>query len=150
MENGLAAVSEDVEIVAVHDAVRPLISVELINRSVEQAETDGAVILGLPAVDTVKRVDQKVVHATLPREMIMLAQTPQVFRADLLRSAYAKAHEDGFTGTDEASLVEHLGEDVHVMLGSPHNIKITRQEDLAVAELYLKLEAAEQAATAQQ
>ena len=150
VQNGLAAVSPDVSIVSVHDAVRPLISVELIDRSVEQALADGAVILGLPAVDTVKRVDQKVVHATLPREMIMLAQTPQVFQADLLRRAYAKAAEDGFTGTDEASLVEHLGEDVHVMLGSPHNIKITRPEDLALAEFYLSSEAPDDGAATSQ
>lgn len=150
VEHGLRAVSDDVDIVSVHDAVRPLVSVELIDQSVEQARRDGAVILGLPAVDTVKRVDQKLVHATLPREMIMLAQTPQVFRADLLRSAYAKAAEDGFSGTDEASLVEHLGEDVHVMLGSPRNIKITRPEDLAIAELYLSLEAAQADDAAQQ
>ena len=142
VENALAAVADDVDLVAVHDAVRPLITADLINRAVEQASRDAAVILGLPAIDTVKRVDQKTVHATLPREMIMLAQTPQVFRTELLRRAYKQAEEDGFTGTDEASLVEHLGEDVHVMLGSPRNIKITRPEDLALAEFYLTREAA--------
>jgi len=144
VENALALVAADVDLVAVHDAVRPLITVELIDQAVEQASRDGAVILGIPAVDTVKRVDQKVVHATLPREMIMLAQTPQVFKAELLRRAYEQARTDGFAGTDEASLIEHLGEDVHVMLGSTRNLKITRPQDLALAEFYLRAQSAPQ------
>lgn len=144
VENALALVGPDVDLVAVHDAVRPLITPELIDQAVEQASRDGAVILGIPAVDTVKRVDQKIVHATLPREMIMLAQTPQVFRTELLRRAYEQARADGFSGTDEASLIEHLGEDVHVMLGSSRNLKITRPEDLALAEFYLESSAAPQ------
>jgi 2-C-methyl-D-erythritol 4-phosphate cytidylyltransferase len=137
VKNCLTLVPGDVEIVAVHDAVRPFVTAELIDQVVEQARRDGAVILGVPAVDTVKRVDQRIVHATLPRETIMLAQTPQAFRADLLRQAYAAAERDGFTGTDEASLVEHLGHDVHVMMGSPRNIKITRPSDLRLAQFYL-------------
>ena len=76
--------------------------------------------------------------------MIMLAQTPQVFRTALLRRAYEHARADGFSGTDEASLIEHLGEDVHVMLGSSRNLKITRPEDLALAEFYLESSAAPQ------
>ena len=138
VKNALAAVAGDVEILAVHDAVRPFVTTELIDQVVEQAQRDGAVILGVPAVDTVKRVDQRIVHATLPRETIMLAQTPQAFRADLLRQAYAAAERDGFTGTDEASLIEHLGHDVHVMMGSPRNIKITRPSDLQLAQFYLE------------
>jgi 2-C-methyl-D-erythritol 4-phosphate cytidylyltransferase len=138
VESCLALVGPEVDMVAVHDAVRPLITPALIDKAVRQAESNGAVILGVPAVDTVKRVDQRVVHATLPREMIMLAQTPQVFRAELLRRAYAHAKQDGFVGTDEASLVEHLGEDVHVMMGSPRNIKITRPQDLALARFYME------------
>ncbi|MCB1021179.1 MAG: 2-C-methyl-D-erythritol 4-phosphate cytidylyltransferase [Acidobacteria bacterium] len=138
VENCLALVGPDVELVAVHDAVRPLITPKLIDKAVQQAATDGAVILGVPAIDTVKRVDQRLVHATLPREMIMLAQTPQVFRTALLRRAFANANQDGFVGTDEASLVEHLGEDVHVMMGSPRNLKITRPQDLVLARFYLE------------
>lgn len=137
VRNCLEAASGGVEIVVVHDAVRPFVTPELINQIVEQARKDGAVILGVPAVDTVKRVDQRIVHATLPRETIMLAQTPQAFHADLLRRAYTAAEKDGFTGTDEASLIEHLGEDVHVMMGSPRNIKITRPSDLQLAQFYL-------------
>lgn len=137
VRNCLALVADDVEIVAVHDAVRPFVTTGLIDQVIEQASRDGAVILGVPAVDTVKRVDQRIVHATLPRETIMLAQTPQAFRTDVLRQAYAAADRDGFTGTDEASLVEHLGHDVHVMMGSPRNIKITRPSDLQLAQFYL-------------
>ncbi len=135
--NCLERVGDDAEIIAVHDAVRPFVTAAMIDAAVEQAQRDGAVILGMPAIDTVKQVDQRRVHATLPRERIMLAQTPQVFRADLLRRAYAQAVQDGFTGTDEAGLVEHLGEDVHVMLGSARNIKITRPEDLVLARFFL-------------
>ena len=138
VENCLKLVGPDVDLVAVHDAVRPLITPALIDKAVQQAAADGAVILGIPAVDTVKRVDQRVVHATLPRELIMLAQTPQVFRTDLLRRAFENANQDGFTGTDEASLVEHLGEDVHVMMGSARNLKITRPQDLTLARFYLE------------
>ena len=105
-----------------------------------QAASDGAVILGMPAVDTVKQVTQKIVQATLPRERIMLAQTPQVFRASLLRRAFELAEAEGFTGTDEAGLVEHLGEDVHVMRGSWRNIKITRPEDIPLARFLLETE----------
>ncbi len=136
--NCLDQVSDAVDLVAVHDAVRPLIAAEMIDAAVEQAASDGAVILGMPAVDTVKQVDQRRVYATLPRERIMLAQTPQVFNAGLLRRAYEQAKQDGFAGTDEASLVEHLGEEVRVMLGSSHNIKITRPEDLALARFYFE------------
>lgn len=138
VKNALAAVADDVEIVAVHDAVRPFVTTELIDQVVEQAQRDGAVILGVPAVDTVKRVDQRIVHATLPRETIMLAQTPQAFHTDLLRQAYAAAERDGFAGTDEASLIEHMGHDVHVMMGSARNIKITRPSDLQLAQFYLE------------
>jgi len=138
VKNALAMAPADADIIAVHDAVRPFVTAELIDQAVRQAQADGAVILGVPAVDTVKRVDQKTVHATLPRERIMLAQTPQVFRADLLRRAFERAEQDGFVGTDEASVVEHLGEDVHVMLGSERNIKITRPSDLSLAEFYLQ------------
>jgi 2-C-methyl-D-erythritol 4-phosphate cytidylyltransferase len=140
VQNALEAAPPDVEIVAVHDAVRPFISPRLIDAAVRQAAVDGAVILGMPAVDTVKQVTQKIVQATLPRERIMMAQTPQVFRADLLRRAFEVAKREGFIGTDEASLIEHLGADVHVMRGSWRNIKITRPEDLPLAEFLLGAE----------
>lgn len=136
VRNGLDAVSPEIDIVAVHDGVRPFISVALIEDAIAKAAESGAVILGMPAVDTVKQVGQNAIEATLPRERIMLAQTPQVFRRELLDRAFESAARDGFNGTDEASLVEHLNEDVHVMLGSDRNIKITRPSDMALARLF--------------
>ncbi len=147
VKNGLAAVAAGAEWVAVHDAVRPFVSVELIEKVIARAAQTGAAILGIPAVDTVKQVDQTLIRATLPRERIMLAQTPQVFRLDLLRAAYEQADGDGFAGTDEASLLEHLDRDVAVVLGSDRNIKITRPSDMALARLFLSEETAAAAAS---
>ena len=142
----LDAVPGDVEIVAVHDAVRPLVPVQLIEEAVREAAARGAVIPGMPAEETVKQVSRRVVQATLPRERIMLVQTPQVFAAELLRRAFDKARRDEFVGTDEASLVEHLGEDVYVMRGSERNIKITRPHHMTLAEMYYAQETREPAA----
>ncbi len=139
--NCLALVSADTEVVAVHDAVRPFVTAEQIEQVIEEAAEKGAVILGLPPVDTVKRVERALIQSTLFREQIVLAQTPQAFRLALLRRAFEKAEAEGFVGTDEASLVEHLGEDVHVLLGSDRNIKITRPTDMALARLFYKEEA---------
>lgn len=141
----LDAVSEGIEIVAVHDGVRPFVPVQLIKDAIERAAVERAVILGMPAEETVKQVSRTVVQATLPRERLMLAQTPQVFATDLLRRAFEKARQEGFVGTDEASLVEHLNEDVYVMRGSERNIKITRPHHMALAELYYQLEQRESA-----
>ena len=140
--NALARVSPEAELVAVHDAVRPFVTVEQIEECIAKAAEEGAVILGIPPVDTIKQVDRAVIHATLLRERIVLAQTPQVFRASLLRDAFKRAERDSFVGTDEASLVEHLGESVHVILGSDRNIKITRPSDMALAQLFYQEEVA--------
>ena len=138
VQNGLARVSPEVELVAVHDAVRPFVSVHLFENVIAAAARTGAAILGLPAVDTVKQVDRAIIRTTLPRERIVLAQTPQVFRVELLRRAYEQAAGDGFVGTDEASLVEHLEAEVTVVMGSDRNIKITRPSDMALARLFLE------------
>jgi len=99
--------------------------------------------VGIVPVDTVKRVKQRKVRATLPRENLILTQTPQVFRFDLLKLAFQKAREDGFNGTDEASLVERLEQvDVSVVQGSDRNIKITKPSDMELAELFLAQETA--------
>ena len=142
----LDAVSADCEIVVVHDGVRPFVPVALIEEAIAEAAARQAVILGMPAEETVKQVSRKVVQATLPRERIMLAQTPQVFSAELLRRAFAKARRDEFIGTDEASLIEHLNEDVYVMRGSERNIKITRPHHMALAQLYFEEESRDSAA----
>jgi 2-C-methyl-D-erythritol 4-phosphate cytidylyltransferase len=139
--NCLAQISEqDADLVAVHDAVRPFVTVAQIDESIEQAGRDGAVILAIPPVDTIKQVSRTVIRSTLSRERIVLAQTPQVFRTALLKRAFAQAEQDGFAGTDEASLVEHLGEDVQVVMGSDRNIKITRPSDMALARLFFEEE----------
>lgn len=142
----LDAISADMEIVAVHDAVRPFVPVELIEAAIEQTKVQRAVILGMPAEETVKQVSRKIIQATLPRERIMLAQTPQVFTAELLKRAFAKARQDAFVGTDEASLVEHLNEDIFVMRGSARNIKITQPHHMPLATLYYQQENRESSA----
>lgn len=141
----LDAVSDGIDVVAVHDAVRPFIPVRLIREALARVESRRAVILGMPAEETVKQVSRTVVQATLPRERLMLAQTPQVFTTGLLKRAFEKARRDNFIGTDEASLVEHLNEDVYVMRGSERNIKITGPHHMELAELYYEAENRESA-----
>jgi len=142
VENALAAIAPDTDLVVVHDAVRPFIEIETIEKAVAEAAVSGAAIVGIVPVDTVKQVHLNKVRATIPRERLMLAQTPQVFRYALLRRAFDKAREDGFIGTDESSLVERLDVDVHVVSGSDRNIKITRPSDMELARLFLSEETA--------
>jgi len=134
----------DDDIVLVHDAVRPFVDSEIIANVIAAAERYGAAIAGVPAVDTVKQVDRTaesaLIVATIPRERIVLAQTPQGFRLSLLRRAFNEAEADGFLGTDEASLVERAGAEVVVVMGSPRNIKITTPADLELAEFFLSQE----------
>lgn len=131
----------DDDVVLVHDAVRPLIESAVIRRVIEAVQKHDAAIVGLPALDTIKQVertaDGAIVTATIPREYIVQAQTPQGFRCKLLRKAFAEAESDGFVGTDEASVVERAGAQVFVVPGSPSNIKITQPGDLELAEFYL-------------
>jgi 2-C-methyl-D-erythritol 4-phosphate cytidylyltransferase len=143
----LAEVPADAEIILVHDAVRPFVTREQVERVIAEARARGAAILGIPAIDTVKEVkraslpeDVALITATVPRERIVLAQTPQAFHAALLREAFARALQDGVTASDEAALVERLGRDVHVVLGSERNIKITRPADMELARFYLDQE----------
>lgn len=129
------------DVVLVHDAVRPLIEPAVIRRVIEAVEKHGAAIVGLPAVDTIKQVertaDGAIITATIPREYIVQAQTPQGFRCGLLRKAFADAEADGFIGTDEASIAERAGIQVYVVPGSAANLKITQPGDLELAEFYL-------------
>jgi 2-C-methyl-D-erythritol 4-phosphate cytidylyltransferase len=139
----MSAVSAaDDDIVLVHDAVRPFVTEEIISDVIRVAQKYGAAIAGLPAVDTVKQVertsDGALITATLPRERVVLAQTPQGFRYDVLKKAFDEATADGFMGTDEASLVERSGHAVAVVMGSPRNIKITAPADMELAEFFLK------------
>jgi len=130
------------DIVLVHDAVRPLVSAETIEHCIRAAETHGAAIAGLPAVDTVKIVDRTadgaMISSTIPRERVVLAQTPQAFRFEVLQSAMNEAIRDGFVGTDEASVVERAGHKVAVVMGARENFKLTSPGDLELAEFYLE------------
>lgn len=147
--NALTHVSPGTELILVHDAVRPLVTVNQIERVIAEAVACGAAILGIPAMDTVKEVkraslpnDVALITATIPRERVVLAQTPQVFRADLLIKAFDQARQDGVTASDEAGLVERTGHDVHVVVGSERNLKITRPGDMELSEFYLRQERA--------
>ena len=143
VENALASLSADTDLVAVHDAVRPFIEREAIEKVINEAASTGAAIIGIVPVDTVKQVHRNKVRATLPRERLILTQTPQVFRLDLLRQAFEQARKDLFVGTDESSLVERLEQvEVSVVLGTDRNIKITKPSDMELARLYLSLESA--------
>ena len=143
--NALASLSaaED-DIVLVHDAVRPFVTDETIDGVIAAVKKYDAAIAGIPAIDTVKQVDRTadgaVVLATVPRERMVMAQTPQGFRFGLLKKAFDEAAADGFIGTDEASLIEKSGGTVHVVMGSANNLKITTPGDLELAEFYLAKE----------
>jgi 2-C-methyl-D-erythritol 4-phosphate cytidylyltransferase len=146
VENALAALRPGIDLVAVHDAVRPFIDLDTIDRVFDEAGATGAAIVGVPAVDTVKQVSRGAstghvrIRATLPREKLVMAQTPQVFRYDLLVRAFQTARDDGFTGTDESSLVERLDVEVTVVPGTDRNIKITKPGDMHLANLFLQEE----------
>lgn len=140
--NALAALNAAPEdIVLVHDAVRPFVDDEIIANVIHEVEKHGAAIAGMPAVDTIKQVERAaegaIITSTIPRERVVQAQTPQGFRYELIKRAFDAAASDGFTGTDEASLVERLGESVWVVMGSPRNIKITTPADMELAEFLM-------------
>ena len=140
--NALRAVSAAPDdVILVHDAVRPFVTAAIIDEVIEGAKKHGAAIAGMPAVDTVKQVertaDGALITATVPRERVVMAQTPQGFRYGILKKAFDEAAADGFIGTDEASLVERSGHEVAVVMGSPRNLKITNPSDMELAEFYL-------------
>jgi 2-C-methyl-D-erythritol 4-phosphate cytidylyltransferase len=138
VEHALTTLGADTELVAVHDAVRPFIEHSVLEKVFAEAEENGAAIVGIVPVDTVKQVHRNKIRQTIPRERLILAQTPQVFRFDLLKTAFAKAREDGFAGTDESSLVERLDQvEVSVVPGSDRNLKITKPSDMDLARLFL-------------
>lgn len=137
--NAISAATDDV--VLVHDAVRPFVTKEIIQEVIDAAKKYGAAIAGLPATDTVKQVERTaegaIIKSTIPRAGVVLAQTPQGFRYDVIKKVFDEAAADGFTGTDEASLAERAGREVAVVMGSPKNIKITTPADMELAEFYL-------------
>jgi 2-C-methyl-D-erythritol 4-phosphate cytidylyltransferase len=148
VQNALARLAPDVDLVAVHDAVRPFIGPSIIERTIQEAAASGAAIVGIVPVDTVKQVRRNKIHGTLSRDRLVLAQTPQVFKHELLKRAFAQAAADGFVGTDESSLVERLEQvEVSVVEGSDRNIKITKPSDMDLARLFLAEEAAQRKAS---
>lgn len=129
---------EKAGVVLVHDGVRPLVSMELIDRVIEAAQEKGAVVPTVPLKDTIKFVDGKEVKRTLERDKLFRVQTPQGFLYSTLKAALDEAGEDNYYGTDEASLVERTKKRVHAVQGDPKNIKITTPEDLKIAEAFLE------------
>ncbi len=144
VQNALRSLRPDTDIVAVHDAVRPFIDLETIHAVFDEAAESGAAIVAVPAVDTVKQVVRGTNHvrvrSTLPREKLVMAQTPQVFRYEIIQKAFQSAMLDGFTGTDESSLVERMDIEVSVVPGSDRNIKITKPGDMHLARLFFQEE----------
>ena len=136
--NGFCELSPQTEIVLVHDGVRPFLSHQMIQESVDAAREYGAAITAIPVNDTIKKVDDSgLVSQTVDREGLWRVQTPQVFRYELLEEAFKKANSEKFYGTDEGTLIEHLGKPVKVVEGSEQNIKITRPEDLRLSEIFI-------------
>ena len=141
--NGLQEVSEDTEIVLIHDGVRPFVTEDILNGSIEMALKMGGCVAGVPAKDTIKVCNREnIAVATPDRSTLWQIQTPQTFRRERIIKAYEQAKADGFMGTDDASLAEHGGDPVKVIMGSYRNIKITTKEDLLIGEAFLKEEQA--------
>ncbi len=138
--NGLRALTgADVDdLVLIHDGVRPFISLPVLEKSVETAREKGGALVAVPVKDTVKIVVDGIVRETPLRETLWLAQTPQTFRYSIIMAAHEIAEAERYLGTDDASLVEWMGKDVHIVLGDYRNIKITTPEDLVMAEAFLK------------
>jgi 2-C-methyl-D-erythritol 4-phosphate cytidylyltransferase len=136
---GLATVAAGHLLVAVHDGVRPLIKPIQIEACLTAAARHGAALLAVPVSDTLKLAgDDRKVRSTLPRDGVWLAQTPQAFERRLIVEAHQSAYADGITGTDDAALVERLGQPVHLVNGSRRNLKVTTPEDLLLAEAFLR------------
>ena len=135
--NGLEAIADTEGIVLIHDGVRPLVSAALIESSIASAQRYGACVPGLPVIETLKQVNtDHNIHCTVPRNGLYTAQTPQAFHLSLIKKAHIEARQQGWQATDDASLVERLGEKVHLIAGDRKNLKITTPEDLAWANAY--------------
>lgn len=139
VHNGIRVITWECEYILIHDGARPLVTEEVIRRTLLAAQNSGAAICAVPVKDTIKQADSDGnVLATIPRESLWAVQTPQVFRADLIRRAYENAYVHNHYGTDDASLVEYLGEKIKIVTGDYDNIKITTPEDIPTAEQILQ------------
>ena len=139
VRNGLEACgAANQDVILVHDGVRPFFPQDQIGRLVQLADMEGAALLAVPAQDTIKEVFDGRVRSTLDRRLLWQVQTPQAFRCERIREAHRRAHVGGYTGTDDASLIEWCGWPVAVLHGHPHNIKITTPADLILARALLE------------
>ena len=139
VRNGLAGLETDCDIVVIHDAARPFIAVRTIEQSITAAAESSGAIVAIPARDTIKRVSaQHFICETVPRHDLWLAQTPQTFRVAAIREAHEWAQQQGIPATDDAALVEQMGQRVRIVLGEASNFKITTPDDLVVAEALLQ------------
>ena len=137
--NGLKFISEETKIILVHDAARPLVSLQTIENVIDAAENFGGAVAAVPEKNTIKIIDaENFVTETPPRSKLVAVQTPQGFRKEILLRAYQKAEEENFLGTDDASLVERLGEKIKIVQSDYKNIKITTPEDVKIAETFLQ------------
>ena len=137
--NGLQKVDKNCDIVLIHDGARPFVSHSIIDESIKVAQEKQAAVVGVPVRDTIKVVEDGIVKHSPKRSTLWSAQTPQTFKYDLIMRAYEEAYKHNYYGTDDAMLVEHLGQSVSMVMGSYENIKITNPEDINVAEQILEL-----------
>lgn len=139
VKNALDQVDPEAELVLVHDGARPLVSLALIKRCIDVAQEQGNAVAAIPVADTVKMVDEtgRVIE-TPPRDKLWRVQTPQVFRREILVAAHEHALNTGYLGTDDASLVERIGEPVYVVMGDERNFKITTPADLIIAAALIR------------
>ena len=139
VRNALCYVDDEAEIVVVHDGVRPLVTTALLEEVIKKARELGAVVSGVDINDTVKRIDSNgKIAETVPRNFLWLTQTPQAFKREVIVEAYRRAYQEGFYGTDDASLVEKTGVPVWMVSGDRNNIKITTKEDIILCEMMLR------------
>jgi len=140
VQNGISAVSEDTDIILIHDGVRPLVTADDIQKVIDKTIETGAAILALPVTDTIKRVEDNKIVNTLNRNIMWRAQTPQGFRAEIIRKAYEMGVEKRINATDDSQLAEAIGVCVSVVKGSGPNIKITNPDDISVVSFLLNRE----------
>ena len=137
--NALKVIDDDCEIILVHDAARPLVSIKTIDEVVEAVRIYGGAIAAVPEKNTIKMIDSEgFVTNTPPRSKLVAVQTPQGFSRDILLKAYEQAAQDNFLGTDDSSWVERLGVKVKIVQSDSCNIKVTTPEDIQIAETFIK------------